>query len=145
MCSSGEMGHWPLHSDMNGSVFITLLLCWSLCSQHGQDTVEELRSKDYKHSLERKEKEARDQRQRERTGRAFTGMWRYRRCVSPHRACALLSSWWSGWFTGCVRNSADSVTGASLVFGGALLPGGNNSSHYKWSTCVRFRIKEVDH
>lgn len=43
------------------------------CSQHGQDTTDELRSKDYKHSLERKEKEARDQRQRERAGRAFTG------------------------------------------------------------------------
>ena len=59
------------------------------CSQHGQDTVDELRSKDYKHSLERKEKEARDQRQRERTGRAFTGT--YDGVGFPRGRCA--STW----------------------------------------------------
>ena len=83
--------------------------------QHGQDTVEELRSKDYKHSLERKEKEARDQRQRERTGRAFTGMSAYMHI--EEKACTSSLTGWLLTYIGssCPQEVTDTVRTADRV------------------------------
>ena len=100
-----------------------------LCSQHGQDTVDELRSKDYKHSLERKEREARDQRQRERTARAFTG-----ELYSLLRAMLFGVTQLPRW--GCTHMARFCLEGGVLFTGcdsawveGGAVPGGWGSVH----------------